>query len=235
MADYVEAHAARFDLPVRTGVAVSRLVREGSRFVATADDRRYEAHNVVVATGGFQRPRVPSFADDLDSSILQLHSSHYRRPSQLRAGLVLVVGSANSGADIALELSQSHPTWLSGRHPGSEPVRPGTLWDRLVTPPFWFAASHLLTMRTPMGRKLRSTLLSHGHPLARGQTEGPGCRRCRAGAENNRSAEWHAGARGRPPRGRVERDLVHRVPARLGWIALPVLGEDGQRYTNVEL
>jgi len=130
--------------------------------------------------------------------------------------------------------SRTRPGCRAGTRAASRSA-PELCGTGLVTPPFWFAASHLLTMRTPMGRKLRSTLLSHGHPLARGQTEGPGCRRCRAGAENNRSAEWHAGARGRPPRGRVERDLVHRVPARLGWIALPVLGEDGQRYTNVEL
>jgi putative flavoprotein involved in K+ transport len=235
MGGYVEAYAARFDLPVRTGVAVSRLVREGSRFVATADDRRYEAHNVVVATGGFQRPRVPSFADDLDSSILQLHSSHYRRPSQLRPGLVLVVGAANSGADIALELSQSHPTWLSGRHPGSEPVRPGTLWDRLVTPPFWFAASHLLTMRTPMGRKLRSTLLSHGHPLARVKPKDLDV----AGVER---VPRTIGVRNGTPvleDGRLA-DVSNVIWCTgfwhdFGWIALPVLGDDGQPYTNVEL
>ena len=78
-----------------------------------------------------------------------------------------MVGAANSGADIALELSRTHRTWLSGRHPGSEPVRPGSIWDRLVTPPFWFAVSRVLTVRTRAGRKLRSEPLSGGHPLAR--------------------------------------------------------------------
>ncbi|MGH9250849.1 MAG: NAD(P)-binding domain-containing protein [Acidimicrobiales bacterium] len=80
MADYVESYAARFDLPVRTGVAVSRLVREGDLFVATAGDRGYQADNVVVATGGFQMPRVPALADELETNTLQLHSSQYRRP-----------------------------------------------------------------------------------------------------------------------------------------------------------
>jgi putative flavoprotein involved in K+ transport len=206
----------------------SRLVKEGDRFVATASDRRYEAHNVVVAAGGFQRPRVPIFADELDPNILQLHSSHYRRPSHLRQGPVLVVGAANSGADIALELSQSHRIWLSGRHPGSEPVRPGSLWDRLVTPPFWFVASHMLTVRTPMGRKLRSTLLSHGHPLARvkpADLDAAGVERVprtigvRDGSpvlEDGRRMEvstviWCTGFR-----------------PDLGWIDLPVLGDAGQ-------
>ncbi|MGH8823223.1 MAG: flavin-containing monooxygenase, partial [Jiangellaceae bacterium] len=167
MAEYVETYATRFDLPVRTGVEVSRLVRDGEWFVATAGDRRYAAQNAVVAAGGFQSPRVPAFASELDPSTLQLHSGQYRRPSQLRDGDVLVVGAANSGADIALELSRTHRVRLSGRHPGSEPVRPGSVWDKLVTPPFWFVASHMLTVRTRVGRKLRSTLLSSGHPLAR--------------------------------------------------------------------
>ncbi|MGH8773864.1 MAG: flavin-containing monooxygenase [Jiangellaceae bacterium] len=167
MADYVEGYAKRFELPVRTGVGVDRLVSEAGRFVATSGDRRFEADHVVVASGGFRTPRVPGFSTELDPNIVQLHSSRYRGPSHLRDGDVLVVGAANSGADIALELSRTHRTWLSGRHPGSEPVRTGSAWDRLLTPPFWFAASHVLTVRTPMGRKLRSTLLTGGHPLAR--------------------------------------------------------------------
>jgi putative flavoprotein involved in K+ transport len=167
MADYLEAYAARFGLPVRTGVVAERLGRNAGRFEVVAGARRYEANNVVVATGGFQSPRLPAFATELDPDIVQLHSSQYRRPAQLRPGDVLVVGAANSGADIALELSRTCRTLLSGRHPGTEPVRPGSVWDRLVTPPFWFAASRLLTVRTWAGQKLRSTLLSGGHPLAR--------------------------------------------------------------------
>jgi putative flavoprotein involved in K+ transport len=167
MADYLEAYAARFDLPARTGVSVDRLSRETGRLVVTSGNERFEADNVVVATGGFQSPRVPGFGTELNPDIRQLHSCQYRRPAQLGDGDVLVVGAANSGADIALELSRTHRTWLSGRHPGSEPVRPGSVWDRLVTPPFWFAVSRVLTVRTRAGRKLRSELLSGGHPLAR--------------------------------------------------------------------
>ena len=167
MADYLEAYAARFGLPVRTGVAAERFGRDAGRFEVVAGARRYEANNVVVATGGFQSPRLPTFATELDPDIMQLHSSQYRRPAQLQPGDVLVVGAANSGADIALELSHTRQIWLSGRHPGSEPVRPGSVWDRLVTPPLWFAASRLLTVRMWAGRKLRSTVLSSGHPLAR--------------------------------------------------------------------
>jgi len=85
-ADYLEAYAARFDLPVRTGVRVDGLTREGDTYVVTAGDTRYEASNVVVASGAHRHPRIPVFAKDLDPSIVQLHSSQYRNPSQLRDG-----------------------------------------------------------------------------------------------------------------------------------------------------
>ena len=78
-----------------------------------------------------------------------------------------MVGAGNSGAEIAVESSVSHPTWLSGRDMGQEPVRAGGLSDRLFTPPFWFLLSHVFTVRTPMGRKVRQQLSDHGLPLAR--------------------------------------------------------------------
>src|SRR5215470_6497323 len=70
-ADYLEAYATRFALPVRTGVHVDALRREGTRYVVSAGDTRYEAANVVVTTGAHRTPRVPAFARDLDPAILQ--------------------------------------------------------------------------------------------------------------------------------------------------------------------
>jgi len=167
VADYLESYAARFALPVRTGVTVKRLSKQGDRFVVEAGDLRFEAANVVVATGAYHTPRIPAFASELDPAITQMHSRQYRRPSQLRDGGVLVVGAANSGAEIALEVSGAHQTWLSGRHPGNEPTRPGSAADRLMTPLIWFAFSHVLTVNTPLGRKAAAQLRSHGLPLAR--------------------------------------------------------------------
>jgi putative flavoprotein involved in K+ transport len=172
MADYLEAYAARFDLPVRSGVRVDRLSREEGRYVVAAGERRFEADHVVVASGAYQRPRVPAFAAQLDPGIAQLHSSQYRDPSQLREGGVLVVGAANSGAEIALEVSSGHRTWLSGRHPGQEPFRPGGRWDRLLLPVVWFIASRVLTVETPPGRAVRRKFHAQGAthiglPLAR--------------------------------------------------------------------
>src|SRR5439155_21099668 len=65
VADYLEAYAARFGLPVRTGVHVDELTRRGDQFVVTAGACRFEADNVVVASGAHRTPRVPGFAADL--------------------------------------------------------------------------------------------------------------------------------------------------------------------------
>jgi putative flavoprotein involved in K+ transport len=167
VADYLEAYATRFDLPVRTGVRVDALSREAGRYVVGAGDRRFVADRVVVASGAYQRPRVPAFAAELDPGLVQLHSSEYRGPSQLQDGGVLVVGASNSGAEIALEVSSGHRTWLSGRHPGQEPFRPGGRWDRLFMPVVWFLASHVLTVKTPVGRMVRRKFHDRGLPLAR--------------------------------------------------------------------
>jgi putative flavoprotein involved in K+ transport len=167
MAHYLESYAARFDLPVRTGVRVDGLSRQADRYVLTAGSRRFEAEHVVVATGANQVPKVPAFADDLHPSIVQLHSSHYRNPSQLQEGAVLVVGAGNSGAEIAFEVSRTHPTYLSGKPSGQLPVRHGLAMARFFFPVIRFVGNHVLTLRTPIGRKAQPRFISHGAPLIR--------------------------------------------------------------------
>jgi putative flavoprotein involved in K+ transport len=167
MADYLEAYAARFELPVRTGVNVDRLSRQDDRYVLTSGGRRFEAERVVVATGANQVPKIPAFAGELFSSIVQLHSSQYHRPSQLQEGAVLVVGAGNSGAEIAFEVSRLHPTYLSGKPSGQIPVRHGPAAARFVLPVVRFVGHHVLTLRTPIGRKAHPKFISHGAPLVR--------------------------------------------------------------------
>src|SRR6185295_17598452 len=99
MADYLEGYAKRFQLPVRTGVRVTRLSRRGDGYLVETTDSAYEAEHVVVAMATFQQRRVPSFARELAPDIVQLHSSDYRNLSQLRSGGVLIVGAGNSGAE----------------------------------------------------------------------------------------------------------------------------------------
>lgn len=168
-ADYLEAYARQFELPVRTGVKVARLSEAGDQFEVISGEESLFAENVVLATGAYHKPRIPPFAAALDESIVQLHSSEYRNPSQLRVGGVLVVGAGNSGAEIAIELARHHQTWLSGRDTGQEPTRAGTLPDRLLTPIMWLAATRVLTGTTPIGRKVRDHFLKppRGIPLGR--------------------------------------------------------------------
>lgn len=173
MADYLEAYAARFDLPVRTGVRVDSLVRNGGGFIVSGGGRLLEARNVVVAMSNWQAPRRPAFAKEIDPSIVQLHSGEYRNPSQLRDGGVLVVGAGNSGAEIALEVARHHPTWLSGRDTGHVPFRIDGLPARYLLADLVLrgAFHRVLTVRTPMGRKVRSKVLAHGMPLVRTRPE----------------------------------------------------------------
>ena len=168
MADCLVDYATRFGLPVRNGVSVDRLWREGGRFVMSAGNQLFESENVVVAMANYQIPHMPAFARELDPGIVQIHSHAYRKPSQLQEGGVLVVGVGNSGGDIAIEVARTHPTWLSGNESGHIPWRIETFLARnslvrLVR----FAGHHVLSVNTPIGRKLRPRLLRQAAPLVR--------------------------------------------------------------------
>ena len=169
MADYLEAYAARFHLPVRSGVRVDGLSRRGERFIVTAGSQRFEADNVVVAMSNYQRPVVPAFAKDLVPAIVQLHSKDYRNPAQLAPGGVLIVGAGNSGADIAMELANDHQTWLSGRDTGHVPFRIEGLAARLILVQLVLRVvfHRVLTVKTPLGRKALVKALTQGGPLIR--------------------------------------------------------------------
>jgi putative flavoprotein involved in K+ transport len=232
MADYLEAYAERMALPLRTGVHVDGLWPAGDGqdgYVVTAGGPRFEAPQVVVATGAQDRPRVPAFAGDLDPRIRQIHSSEYRNPSQLQAGDVLIVGAGNSGAEIALETAQEHRTILSGRDPGHVPFRIDHRAARLVFPVLWFVASHLMTLKTPIGRKVGPFVRSgHGGPLVRVKPADVQA----AGVE--RTLARTVGVRDGLPLlddGRVV-DVANVVWCtgfwnNFGWVHLPVFGEDG--------
>ncbi len=168
MADYLESYAAHFRLPVETGVKVDRLAIEGGRFVVTAGSRRFKSRNVVVAMANFQLPRRPKFARDLDAGIVQMHSHEYRNLSQLQDGAVLIVGAGNSGADIGMEVVQTRSTWMSGKESGHVPFPiEGALARYFLWGVVRFIGHHVLTVSTPIGRRLRPKLLSGGAPLIR--------------------------------------------------------------------
>jgi putative flavoprotein involved in K+ transport len=114
VADYLQAYAEAFKLPVRLNAKATELRRleDGSFEVRTAD-QTYRARQVVVATGPFQVPFVPPQARGFDPSVTQVHSADYRNSQALPEGPVLVVGGGNSGFQIAEELAATRRVDLS--------------------------------------------------------------------------------------------------------------------------
>lgn len=168
VADYLAAYAERFDLPIRPNTRVDKLERLDDQWIVTVGREQLTADNIVVATGTFGRtPYLPDFAVDLDPAIRQLHSSEYQRPEQLKDGPVLVVGGSHSGTDIAYEVALAHETILCGRDPGQVPFTPGQPSQAFFWPLMLFAWRHVLTRRTPMGRKEMDHIRHHGGPMIR--------------------------------------------------------------------
>jgi putative flavoprotein involved in K+ transport len=232
MGDYLEAYSKRNDLPVRTGIVVDGLAPmhpDAHGYTITAGDRRYEAAQVVVATGPFRLPHVPDFATQLDPSISQLHSADYRDPSQLKDGAVLVVGVSHSGADLAIEAkAHGHRTFLSGKSHGQLPFSVDSRRGRIAWPVMKFVASNLLTLRTPLGRKMAPEVRKGGGPLLR-------VRRAdllKAGVEWSEART--VGIRDGKPM--LADGQVREVATVIwctgfrpdyGWIAMPIVGQDG--------
>ena len=169
VADYLEEYAATFDLPVSSGVSVTDVWpgEGGQCFRIGTDAGDYAATQVVVATGAYDRPRIPDFAAELDPGIRQLHSSEFRSTSQLGGGTVLVVGASNSGAEIALMAAREHRTVLSGRNVGKMPFRPEDRLARTFDTLLWFFVNHVATLDNPIGRKAAPGIRNHGLPLDR--------------------------------------------------------------------
>ena len=229
MADYLASYAAHFELPVRLGTAVESLTQEDGRFVARAAGSSIAAETVVVASGVFTKPHVPGFADELAPAITQLHSSDYRNPSQLQDGPVLVVGASHSGSDVAFEAAAAHEVVLSGRDTGQLPASIESRRGRMLFRGLFFAGTHVLTVDTPPGRKMRTHVRHGGAPLLRYRRSDLR----RAGVE--RVLERTVGVRDGLPvldGGRVldVRNVVWCTGFRpdFSWIRLPLeIGEDG--------
>ncbi len=230
VADYLASYARHFDLPVRLRTRVLGVDRDGDRdaYIVTTDAGVLRCHSVVVATGTFGRtPHRPDIAGELDPAILQLHSSEYRRPGQLREGPVLVVGASHSGTDIAYEAAQSHPTILAGRDCGQVPPRLDSRAMRLLFPLLMLVWTHVLNRSTPVGRRLMPEFRLHGGPMLRVKRADL----VERGVERVTS-RVEAVQDGRPVVGGTPRDVGTVVWATgfrhdFGWLHLPVVGPDG--------
>ena len=129
----------------------------GDGFEVFAGGRLHRSSNVVVATSSYANPKMPAFASELDPSIVQLHSLEYRTPSQLPDGPVLIVGVGNSGADITMELAKTREVIVAGEPDAVIPFRiePWLARNVLISGVF-VMLQHVMTVRTPMGRKARA-------------------------------------------------------------------------------
>jgi putative flavoprotein involved in K+ transport len=156
VADYLQAYAERFRLPVRLNSPVFRLHRDAHGiFTAATPSGTVRARQVVVATGPFQSPHIPALAERLGPGVPQLHSADYRKPTQLPGGgRVLVVGAANSGLQIAAELAATQSVTVAvGTRPTELPQR---IAGRDLF--FWLTKSGFFTVpaHTRIARRLRA-------------------------------------------------------------------------------
>lgn len=161
VADYLEAYAARFHLPVRLNSVVDTLSREDDRYVLAVGGHRLETAHVVVATGAFQHPNVPAFADRLAPTIVQFHSNQYHHPNQLEEGNALIVGAGNSGAEIALEVAKTRRTWLAGRDTGHLPKK----YPPIIQDLYWWLIHKAINTDNTIGRRFKKLTGKKGAPL----------------------------------------------------------------------
>lgn len=113
VADYLEDYARALELPVRSDSRVTTLEPTGSGYRLETTAGTYRAAQVIVATGAYQQPHIPSIATQLGADVFQVHSAAYRNPDQIPGRRVLVIGAANSGAGIAEDLAATHQVVLS--------------------------------------------------------------------------------------------------------------------------
>lgn len=226
VAGYLEEYARRFQLPVRRGVTVEKLARAGGEYRVTTGAGGLRARRVIVATGAYQRPHVPSFARELDPAVVQLHSSAYCNPGQFPVQNVLVVGAGNSGAEIALELARAgKKVWLSGKAVGRIPA--DKLGRIFGGKPYWFVISRVLSVYTPIGRRMKSKIVHHGTPwirVTRQEIDGAGIESVPRAAGVQDGALRLADGRALPVEGVV---WATGFRPNFGWIELPIFDEYG--------
>lgn len=116
IADYLEYYHKYYSIPIQLNTNVIKLEKIDNKYIASTTQGKIIARNIVVATGPFQKPFVPNLPGSISKSVFQIHSSEYRNELQVPPGPVLVVGSGNSGTQIAAELSVRGPVSLSTGH-----------------------------------------------------------------------------------------------------------------------
>ena len=220
VAGYMQAYARAFALPTRYNTRVTSLERTAGGYRLATNSGSFEAAQVIVATGAYQKPFIPPIAGKLSGAVVQLHSAAYRKPAQIPGRHVLVVGAANSGAQIAADLAGTHRVWLSQGAPIRRlprrilgiPIH--AVGDRLGLIPAPFDTWRGRTQRGDLlvGASLRQLARRHHVRLAGRAIDADGHTvRFDGGQELDVSAVvWATGYR-----------------SDYSWINVPVLGQDG--------
>lgn len=117
IADYLEAYANRFLLPVKMETTVQKVQKINSTFEVSTDKGIFYSKHVIIASGAFQKPFIPSISQSLSKEVFQIHSSQYQSPEMIPDGSVLVIGGGNSGTQIATELAENHEVTIAISHP----------------------------------------------------------------------------------------------------------------------
>lgn len=117
IADYLKQYVMQFDLPIKLNTNVRSINKVDEIFHVETNQGNIKASQVVIASGAFQKPFVPTITAINGGKPFQIHSSLYRSPMQIPKGSVLVVGGGNSGAQIAAELAHESNVTLAVSHP----------------------------------------------------------------------------------------------------------------------
>jgi putative flavoprotein involved in K+ transport len=165
---YLERYLSIVEPPLESGVEVQRIRQEGNAtWLASTSKGRYRSRNVAVCTGAMSLPHIPAMAANLPPETPQLHSSAYRRPSQVGTNRVLLVGSGSSGTQIARDLSE-HGIF-SEIHLAKGNVR--VLPRRVLRVPIHKLLHSLglfdIEARSLLGRLMFSSLETGGDPVIR--------------------------------------------------------------------
>jgi len=163
MADYLEGYLKEYSLPVQLNSKVNHLSAKNNHYEIDASGNKLIAQKVVIATGTNPFPKIPALSSDISREIFQIHSSSYTNPDLLPPGDVLVVGAATSGIEIALEVSKIHRTFISGKPPFHIPDKAIKYGGEL----YWWIIKNIITIRTPIGKKVKKKIIRGGSPLIR--------------------------------------------------------------------
>ncbi len=221
VAGYLADYQRKFGQPVRWNSAVTSLRSGGDGYLLKTTTGEVSARQVIVATGAYQNEFVPPIASGLAADVYQVHTGHYRNPSTIPGRRVLVVGAANSGAQIAIELSKTHEVVLSQGSP--LPTTPckflgiGLHWwgDKfgIIAKPLIGERDRLHRKTILVGIDLKKASRRHGIAL-RGRTVGCDGRTVTfedGATETPDAVVWATGFR----------------PDYKSWIELPIFTEDG--------